>query len=67
MPAFSWVCILFVVGFIVRWRIAGTDLVQKLMIFPHFKSPLNDLRELREMLYMYETTGSFFSGPYQVG
>lgn len=67
MPAFSWVCILFVIGFIVRWQIAGTHLAQKLMIFPHFKSPLNDLRELREMLYMYETTGSFFSGPYQVG
>ena len=67
MPSFLYTATLFIIGTILRWHFANSSLSAKLMIFPHFKSPLNDLRELREMFYTYESTGSFFNGPHQVG
>ena len=67
MPTPSTILILASIGCILRFFIANSSIAAKLMILPHFKSPLNDLRDLREMLYTYETTGSFFKGPYQVG
>ena len=36
-------------------------------IYPHFTTPLNDVRELKEALYMYKKTGNFYSGPTSVG
>ena len=35
--------------------------------FPHFYTPLNDLRELKEMLFMYETKGEFYLHTLQIG
>lgn len=35
--------------------------------FPHFQTPLNDLREVKEMLYMYETQGEFYPHTLQIG
>jgi hypothetical protein len=54
MPTLPWTVFLFVIGSLLRWHFAYTGFAAKLMIFPHFKSPLNDLRELREMFYTYE-------------
>jgi hypothetical protein len=67
IPSLLYTATLFIIGCVIRWHFANSDLAAKLMIFPHFRSPLNDLRELREMFYTYETTGSFFNGPHQVG
>lgn len=36
-------------------------------MYPHFKTPLNDLRELKEMFYTYETKGNFYHNTFQIG
>lgn len=36
-------------------------------IYPHFQTPLNDIRELKEMFYMYETKGEFYPNTLQIG
>ena len=36
-------------------------------VFPHFRTPLNDLRELKEMFYTYETKGNFYHNTFQIG
>lgn len=35
--------------------------------FPHFYTPLNDLREVKEMLYMYESKQEFYPHTLQIG
>lgn len=35
--------------------------------FPHFSTPLNNIREVKEMFYMYETTGEFYPDTVQIG
>ena len=35
--------------------------------FPHFQTPLNDIREVKEMFYMYETRGEFYPNTLQIG
>lgn len=35
--------------------------------FPHFFTPLNDLREVKEMLYMYESKQEFYPNTFQIG
>ena len=32
--------------------------------YPHFRTPLNDVRELREMFYTYETKGEFYHNTF---
>lgn len=36
-------------------------------MYPHFKTPLNDVRELKEMFYTYEHYGDFYLNTRQVG
>ena len=36
-------------------------------LFPHFQTPLTDLREVREMLFQYEFGGEFYSNSMQIG
>ena len=36
-------------------------------MYPHFRTPLNDLRELKEMFYTYETKGNFYHSTFQIG
>lgn len=67
MPSVQWMAFLFVITCSMRWMLSGSNLVSSLMVFPHFKSPLNDIRELKEQLYTYEQTQKFFSGPTEVG
>ena len=35
--------------------------------FPHFTSPLIDVREMKEMFYNFEKTGHFLNSPVQIG
>jgi len=48
-----------------RW-LAVPVFEQNFKVYPHFKTPLTDLRELKEMFYMYENFGEFFTGPKQI-
>lgn len=38
-----------------------------LTTLPHFYTPLNSIRELNEMFYMYRTTGDFYMHTNQIG
>ena len=58
---------MFIVGALARQLISGTHFNLDMRGYPHFTSPLNDVREIREMLYMYERTGKFYARPSQIG
>lgn len=36
-------------------------------MYPHFTTPLNDVRELKEALFFYKKTGNFYPSPVSVG
>ena len=65
MPGGILLCL--IVGVIARWLVSQTSFAQHMKIYPHFTTPLNDVRELKEALYMYKKTGNFYSGPTSVG
>ena len=50
-----------------RMFMIGTSLNQTMRGYPHFTSPLNNVRDIKEMLYMYKRTGKFFARPSQIG
>ena len=64
-PIVTFLGIVFAV--VVRTFASHTLTAWQLKEYPHFTTPLNDLRELREMFFTYEKTGQFFAGPSQVG
>ena len=40
---------------------------ESIQLFPHFVTPLNDIKELREQFYMYETKGDFYYSENCIG
>ena len=64
-PAVTFISIM--IGLGIRWFVANTYTAYQLKQYPHFTTPLNDVRELREMFYTYEKKGKFFTAPSQVG
>lgn len=66
MPSMGYLALLFILSTAAKWFFIPVFL-ENFKIFPHFTSPLNDLRELKESFYIYETSGKFFAGPTDVG
>ena len=58
--------VLLSVGMVLRYLCATRIGSRQLQLYGNFNTPLIDLRELRELLYTYEQTGSFSARPLQV-
>ena len=43
------------------------DLQRSFASIPHFKTPLTDLREVREMFFTYQHYGEWYLNPQQIG
>ena len=46
--------VMIVVGLILRGFVTSTQIATQLKQYPHFTTPLNDIRELRETFFTYE-------------
>ena len=56
-PILTFIGIVFAV--LLRVFTSRTITAWQMKEYPHFTTPLNDLRELREMFFTYEKTGVF--------
>ena len=67
LPSIGAIFSMGLVGILARFAISSSTISDKMRGYPHFTSPLNDVREIKEMVYMYERTGQFYARPSQVG
>ena len=67
MPSMTHTLVVLILGFVARVCMTCSQLNETMRGYPHFTSPLNNIRELKEMLYLYGRTGDFYAKPSQVG
>ena len=56
-----------VLGIILRSFVSSTNVAAQLKQYPHFTTPLNDMRELRETFFTYEKWDQISASPSQIG
>jgi hypothetical protein len=68
MPMFPRIIFCFIVTMILRWTVCIDFFdFNDLAFFPHFSTPLIDMREVNESIHTFGQTGKFYNSPTQIG
>jgi len=67
VPSLTYTAFLATISMTIRSTIGAYIFDTHLKKYPHFTTPLIEMREMKEMFYTYQQTGNFLNSPIQIG
>ena len=67
IPSLGYTVLMAAVSIGIRSTIGAYVFDTHLKKYPHFTTPLIEMREMKEMFYTYQKTGNFLNSPIQIG